>query len=175
MNARVRSSVTAYAMAMIVGYSGFALAGYFIPVRQGPPLPDAAASAALSHAFGEEVPAESAWHASRGTIFRGWLVRRAYVRGHLKTADGVVFSEQVLKVGWPFTTVRGFIRTVGGEVRPAGALLVRGQAGSGPVRFLPVQAVWPGLVFNSLWIAVVFLAAVAIWRRLLSVRMAAGR
>ena len=80
-------------------------------------------------------------------------------------SDEGVYSEQVLKVGWPFTTVRGFVRVADGEVNPDGALWLQEDPTQGPVRFLPIQPVWPGLLINSFGITLLWLAIVALWQR----------
>ena len=67
----------------------------------------------------------------------------AYVEGNLGSSSGERYSEQVLKVGWPSRSVRGFIRTAGGKVDREGARLV-GRADQ-PVRLLPTQPLWPGV------------------------------
>ncbi|NNG17901.1 MAG: hypothetical protein HKM89_15605 [Gemmatimonadales bacterium] len=157
---------------MVLGYLASGLLGLQLAAPEGSPLAEPAAATALTFAFRSDVGPSPIWHRIEGTSTHGWLVRRAYVRGVHGTAEGTRYSEQVLKVGWPFTMVRGFVRLVGTDERRDGVLVVRGDPSAGPVRLLPIQPVWPGLIINSLWLAAVFLAVTELGRRLVGARRA---
>lgn len=99
---------------------------------------------ALSTAF----PLVSGWTDVRGATSHTWLARRAFVEG-VDSATGHRYSEQVLKVGWPFTAVRGFDRRSDAtDIAPSSIGI--GWAADAPFghprRLLPLQPVWPGVV-----------------------------
>lgn len=133
------------------------------PVRAGQPIESEAAEVALDFAFRDARPERMLWHAASGTAHHGWLFRTAYVEGSLGAESGVGYSEQVLKVGWPFTVVRGFIRTAGDEVELEGARLVGGVDRGQPVRLVPMQPVWPGMALYGL-LGMVAAIGVARWQ-----------
>jgi len=148
----------------VLGASAALILGSIIgtasPMRAGQPIETAAAEVALDFAFRDVRLEGVPWYAASGKAHQGWLFRTAYVEGRLGSESGTGYSEQVLKVGWPFTVVRGFIRTVGDDVELEGARLI-GEVDHGqPVRFLPMQPVWPGVVLYGLLGMVV-----AIWVR----------
>jgi hypothetical protein len=155
---------------MVGGYLAFGLLGFQLRPRDGSSLADPAAAAALTFAFREDFAHSPDWYDVEGTSAHGWLTRQAFVRGALEATDGVPYSGQVLKVGWPFTMVRGFVRVVGEDVRREGVLVIRGDPRAGPVRLLPIQPVWPGMIINSLWLAAVLLTMAGLGRRLARAR-----
>ena len=139
---------------MLVGsYCVFGVIGFATRPVKGASLPDSATTEALMFSFGPELSGRT-WVETEGAVARGWLIRQAFVRG-TSDLDSARFSEQVRKIGWPFTTVRGFVRTADGRVLRTGAVLLTGDPLSGPVRFLPIQPVWPGLILNSILITAV--------------------
>jgi hypothetical protein len=152
-----------YATALIGGYIVFALIGFASLPAQGARLSAPVAVDALAFSFGREVPHGASWIEAGGSAAHGWLIRQAYVHGRMEP-NGTRYAEQVRKIGWPFTTVRGFIRAVDHDVQPVGAFFIRGDPAVGPVRFLPMQPVWPGLVVSGIWITLVLVLG----RRLLS-------
>ena len=89
---------------------------------------------------------EQRWRSAEGGIQHGWLFRRSMIKGI--SEEGIPRSEQVLKVGWPFTMARGFVWEEGKQVRSSGAVALEPLTG-GAYRFWPTQPVWPGLVINS--------------------------
>lgn len=143
-----------YVSAVMLGYVTFALVGFVSAPLEGSPLSAAEAEAALAFAF-PNAPGD--WSRTQGTSSHSWLLRRAYVRGYSGRLTPSSYSEQTLKVGWPFTTVRGFIRSAGHERRTTGALFLQGDSSGGSIRFMPIQPVWPGLILNSVWIAALLL------------------
>ena len=151
---------------MVGGYLACGLLGFQLRPHQGASLAESAVTAALTFAFRRDVGQRPGWYSAEGTGSHGWLTRRAYVRGALRGMDGIHYSEQVLKVGWPFTTVRGFVRVAGQDVRRDGVLVIRGDPREGPVQLLPIQPVWPGMIINSVWLAAVLLAMAGLGRRL---------
>jgi hypothetical protein len=151
-----RRILVAYGLALVGGYLAYGLVGFQLRPRARPPLTEQDAATALSFAFGDELGGSTAWWDAAGTSSPGWLVRRAFVQG-TRGPDRVRHSEQVLKVGWPFTMVRGFVRTVGEEVQRDGVLAIQGDPRTGPVRLWPIQPVWPGMIINSLWLGAVLL------------------
>lgn len=110
-------------------------------------LTDDEASAALTYSFPN---AGSEWVNPAGYVSHDWLYRRVYVEGRTGQPDPVRYTEQVLKSGWPFTVSRGFVRTSNGETTTEGVAWMASTPVDGPVRLLPVQPVWPGLVFYGL-------------------------
>lgn len=121
----------------------------------GPAMTPAQAAAALAFAFSDAGPAPDVWADPAGHTMHGWLFRRGYVTGRLGSEPAVAYSEQVLKVGWPFTVVRGFVRTVGSQVRLDGALVLDATAPTTARRLVPLQPVWPGLGLSWLLGAIV--------------------
>ena len=93
---------------------------------------------------------DEAPHMPEGSARRTRLYRRSFVAGWGDGEEPVAYSEQVLKVGWPFTTVRGFVRRAGADVSYEGAVPLSEPArrDSG-IKILPLQIVWPGLVIDS--------------------------
>lgn len=133
-----------------LGYALCAAFGWTLAPTTGNSLDPSEAAAALRFAFPDAGDGSNSWHAPEGTATRGRLIRRAYVHGHLDSSSGPRYSEQVLKVGWPFTVVRGFIRSSGTELRTRGAYFVGPAAVNEPVRMLPMQPVWPGIIVVGL-------------------------
>jgi hypothetical protein len=133
-----------------VGYILFAAFGWAMPPTSGTSITASDAATALSFSFPGTATEATPWHAPNGTASRGWIIRRAYVHGYVGSESGTRYSEQVLKVGWPFTVVRGFIRSAGPELRTQGACFVDPTAAIQPVRMLPAQPVWPGILFVGL-------------------------
>ena len=88
-----------------------------------------------------------------GVVIRRPLERRLFARGVLDDADRTVVATHILKVGWPFTTLRGFIYSVGDQQIALGAAGIEGDVKAGFVSFTPLQPVWPGLVLNTLILA----------------------
>jgi hypothetical protein len=142
----MRAALVGFGIGALCAYALFAIVGVTTQSIPGSPIGAMSAEATLVFAFPTGSAEGGQWHSVSGTARHGWLLRHAYVEGNLDSISGVLHSEQVLKVGWPFTVVRGFIRTVGSEVEREGARLV-GRADPGqPVRLLPTQPVWPGVV-----------------------------
>ena len=152
---RPRRLLAIYGIAMVIGFVASGLLGFQLDPHNGSQLSEPAAAAALTFAFQRDLGLSPKWHHAEGTSTHGWLTRWAHVLG---AADGTRYSEQVLKVGWPFTMVRGFVRTMGEDERHEGVLVVRGDPSAGPVRLLPIQPVWPGMILNSLWLTAALLA-----------------
>lgn len=102
-------------------------------------------------------------HRPRGTTHTGRLIRRAYVSGWTMEEPQRRFSELVLKVGWPFTTVRGFVRRKGVQVEYDGCIPLRQNLGEpDEEKILPLQIVWPGFVINSTLLALLFIGLAAL-------------
>jgi hypothetical protein len=121
--------------------------GVAAPVDPGSPLTEEAAAIALSFSF---PTVEQEWEDPTGSASHGWLFRRAYIAGYGSSTPPTHYSEQVLKVGWPFTVVRGFIRNVEGRISREGAPWTEAQAPEGAARLLPTQPVWLGLALYGL-------------------------
>ena len=128
----------------------FALIGATTRPGADPPITTSAAMEALAFAFRDVGLGAEEWQEPSGTARHGWLLRRAFVQGYLAPDPGNQYTEQVLKVGWPFTVVRGFIRTAGPQVSREGARVMGDVVPGRPVRFLPTQPVWPGVIFYGL-------------------------
>ena len=134
-----------FVLSALGAYTLFALVGLAATPSLGDPLSDDETAAALSLAFPEE---GSDWSQMSGYAAHGHLYRRAYVEG--TSLAGARRSEQVLKVGWPFTVVRGFVRSGGSETVDFGVGWHSEATDGEPARLLPVQPVWPGLAFYGL-------------------------
>ncbi len=141
-----RTFLAAFIAAMALNYLGCGLVGYFADHNFDRTLDTAKATEALATVF----PGSGDWTTASGSVSRGWLMRRAFITGD---RSGAHFSEQVLKVGWPFTTARGFARVRSGVSETEGAILTEEDPRTGPVRYWPVQVVWPGLLINSVPLA----------------------
>ena len=141
-----------------VAYVLCALLGGATQPSLGPAMPPAQAAAALALAFGDAGPTADVWIEPFGHTMHERLFRRAYVTGRLGSEGGPLYSEQVLKVGWPFTVVRGFVRTVGSQVHVDGALVLTATETPTGWRLVPLQPVWPGLGLAGLLGAVVCMA-----------------
>ncbi len=116
-------------------------------------LTEAAIQDQLSFTFGDNLD----WHESnqyplKGEVKRGALFRKVHVSGWSNTNEPIFYAEDVLKVGWPFTTVRGFAHQVGNDVRYVNAY---GLASENGPRFFPLEVVWPGLILNSALFALI--------------------
>lgn len=130
-----------FIVSAICAYAIFGLIGLAATPLLGLPMQDGETLAALDFSF----PVEGGdWTEPLGYASRGWLYRRAYVEG--TTRAGTRRSEQVLKVGWPFTVVRGFVRSGGGGPGDEGVGWASQSRPGEPARLLPVQPVWPGVV-----------------------------
>jgi hypothetical protein len=109
----------------------------------------------------QETPYQPVGSASARALFR-----RAYVLGWNSASSSVAYSEQTLKVGWPFTTVRGFVRRIGAEIQYEGAIpLSSPESSDRGIEFMPTQPVWPGLVINSAIIALLIGVGFSMVRR----------
>jgi hypothetical protein len=150
-----------FLLSALFGYLIFAAVGWAVPPALGPNITASDAAAALNFSFADAVPEARSWHAPAGNVSQGWIVRRAYIHGRLGSESGLRYSEQVLKIGWPFTVARGFIRTVGSGVHTEGACFVGKTPSAQPVRMLPTQPVWPGIIFLGL----VGLLASTLWSK----------
>ena len=145
-----RTVTALLALALVINLSACALLGYLAPLNLKQTLPRADVASALDQVFELPPGPDRAWTEATGTVSHGPFFRRAWLRG---TRNDVDYTEQVLKVGWPFTTLRGFIRQRDSAVDTTGVALMKGTPSAGPVRFLPLQPVWPGLVINTLLLA----------------------
>ena len=159
----MRRMIVGFGVGAVVAYVLFATVGVMAPIRVGPPIETMAAGAALDFAFPDASLERNQWHSVSGTAHHGRLLRRAYVEGSLGSLSGARYSEQVLKVGWPFTVVRGFIRTVGGEIQREGARLVGSVSPGQPARLVPTQPVWPGVALYG-FLGVVAAISARRWR-----------
>jgi|GEM_PF-5877881 len=105
----------------------------------------------LKFVFGDDIQwLDNEHYPLQGKVKHGAIFRKAHIAGWSKETIPVYYAEEVLKVGWPFTTVRGFAHTVGEEVTYIDAIELSAQSGAEQARFFPLQLVWPGLVINSL-------------------------
>ncbi|MEM1054244.1 MAG: hypothetical protein AAGI52_01860 [Bacteroidota bacterium] len=132
-----------FAVLAFVLYAGL---GTLIPPASAPDLPGEQAAEALAFSFAEVESDPAAWSATEGVADHRWWTRRSFVAGETEAGR---YSEQVLKVGWPFTVVRGFVRTSGTSVQPVASHPLS-EVSAGPVRMLPLQPVWPGVVAMGL-------------------------
>ena len=151
----MKAFLTAWLSGALAVYLACTLVGYFTGLQLEQKLGEQAARDSLAFAFSD---AED-WTGVRGGVSQGWLIRKAWTTGE---SQGRHYSEQVLKVGWPFTAARGFARIRAGETDTEGAILLQGDPKTSMVRFMPVQPVWPGIVINSLPLALLLLVG---WRR----------
>ena len=143
----------------LLAYFVCALVGAMVPPGLGSNITSSEAEAALTLSFSDAVSQSDQWYAASGHASHGWFIRRASVTALLGSDSGTVYSEQVLKVGWPFTVVRGFIRTVGFEMNREGARLIASQEAAASHRMVPTQPVWPGVAFFGLLGALGFAVA----------------
>ena len=134
----------------LVAYAIGAFVGAAAAPAPGTSITTTEAAAALAFSFPDAGSEPASWFSPSGNASQGWLIRRAYVTGRLWSETGTVYSEHVLKVGWPFTVVRGFIRMVGSETSQEGAGGIPPAPGATSARMLPTQPVWPGLIFYGL-------------------------
>lgn len=139
-------------LALFINVAGFGLIGYLSSLALSEPVPAPAVATNLSTVFGLPPSDVGEWSHLEGWVHHGALVRRGWAFG---VRDGVEYREQVLKAGWPFTSVRGFLHVRNGELESRYAAWMAGPPSAGPVRYWPLQPVWPGLVFNTAWIALV--------------------
>lgn len=121
------------------------------PLTDGTPLEQSEVIEQLAFTFDDQL----AWQRAApfepsGEMRRRALVRQLSVTGWSTAPTPIRYSEQIMKVGWPFTTVRGFIRTEGKVTRYEGAIPLQSVTTSGTsLRILPTQIVWPGILINS--------------------------
>jgi len=146
----MKALLVGFPCSALLAYLLCALAGVTAQPVPGPSVTAEEAAAALAFSFSDADPEPGSWHIPSGTASHGWLFRRAYVQGHLGSVSGTFYSEQVLKVGWPFTVVRGFVRRVGPQTTQEGALVIGAAQMATSRRILPTQPVWPGVVFYGL-------------------------
>jgi hypothetical protein len=154
----MKRPVLHFSLSAIMAYVAFGFIGLAATPSLGPPLSVGEAETALAFSFPDE---GRDWTESSGHASHGWLYRRAYVEGTSRA--GVRRSEQVLKVGWPFTVVRGFVRGGDGEPGNLGVAWTSPASRGEPARLLPVQPVWPGLAFFG-FLGALLLGAIS-WRR----------
>jgi len=137
-----------------------AIYGMIVPASYSETLDSATAAESISFVFGVETGGPLELTVAEGSIHHGPLTRRSFIHG--ATTEGE-YAEQVLKVGWPFTVARAFIHVTPEGRRTIGVL---GSAAEGELPaegIIPVQPVWPGVIFWGL--IGVLLAAVPTFRR----------
>jgi len=142
----MRRFLTAFLVSALSAYVVFAVSGFFLTPQYDETATPDAVTFALDYAFPEAATQPASWTQPTGAISHRTLYRRASMRG---VKDGR-YTEQVLKVGFPFTIARGFIRTTPTEVHVLGAAFVSGDPTTGQATFLPLLPVWPGIVFFGL-------------------------
>jgi len=142
----------------VSGYAVCGLLGYLSPTGFPEPLEDTQSREALSLAF----PGQR-WRSAEGATHHGWLFRRSRISGI--SEDGKPHSEQVLKVGWPFTMARGFVWEQDEQLRGSGALTLE-RLPDGAYRFWPLQPVWPGLLIDSGLILLSLLVLGRVYKRI---------
>lgn len=142
----MRTLLLRFAGVAVLAYAVFAALGTLIPPASAPALPSEQAAEALAFSFAEVEADPEQWVAAEGVADHRWWTRRSFVSGETEAGR---YSEQVLKVGWPFTVVRGFIQTSGDAIVPVHSRPL-GSATVGPRRMLPLQPVWPGVVAMGL-------------------------
>jgi hypothetical protein len=130
-----------FALCGLCAYAAFGLIGLAAPPTLGIPLSARETQTSLAFSFPDE---GGDWTRASGYASHGWLYRRAYVQG--MSAAGARRAEQVLKVGWPFTVVRGFVRSGNGAPGHLGVGWTSDVSPGDPARLLPLQPVWPGIV-----------------------------
>ncbi len=142
----MRSLLTAALCSAALAYVLFSGLGVLLSPALDTPLSEASAADALAFSFPDQ---GEHWVEPSGAVAHTWLHRQAYVEGFAVERNvDQRYTEQVLKVGWPFTVVRGFIRSTGtASARTGVAWAAPAEA---PVRLLPMQPVWPGVVFYGL-------------------------
>lgn len=138
--------ITHFFLSALLAFVCFAVGGLVVPLRYEQTASDDAVTFALDYAFPTAAASPGPWTETAGAITHRKLYRRAFMKGK-KTAP---YSEQVLKVGFPFTVVRGFIRTSPAGTDALGAVFVAGDMEAGQATFMPLLPVWPGLVFFGL-------------------------
>ena len=139
-------------------YITAAVLGLALSPQRGEPLDPERVREALEFAF----PATTDWSDVEGAVSHRWLVRRAFVSG-VDDDAGTLFSEQILKIGWPFTIVRGFDRRSDSRVSDVDSIgvgWVSGEQLGQPRRLLPLLPVWPGLAVCSVTLAAAFSTAI---------------
>lgn len=144
----------------VLGFGALAAIGYSLEPGPGEPITAEEAGATLNFAFRTELGPSHTWQTANGSISHTWFVRRAFAEGISSDGFSTRYTEQVLKVGWPFTMVRGFVRVTGSSIEADGAYLLDSGAETGPVRFLPLLPVWPGVLFDGLLLGLVFFGLV---------------
>lgn len=154
----MKAGLVGFPCGALAAYVVCALVGAAVQPVLGPSMSTTEAAAALAFSFRGAGSEPGAWYDPSGNASHSWIFRRAFVTGHLGSDSGTAYSEQVLKVGWPFTVARGFIRTVGPEMSQEGARVMGAAKAGLPTRMLPTQPVWPGVVFFGLVGAIGFTA-----------------
>ncbi|MEM8558533.1 MAG: hypothetical protein AAGG50_11985 [Bacteroidota bacterium] len=143
----MRFAFFAAAGTAMLAFLCFGVLGFVLSPSLDTTLAEADAVAALAFTFDDR---PGAWQNASGQIAHTWLYRQAYIGGEVRRGTASVsHTEQVLKVGWPFTVVRGFIRSAGSDVEHTGVAWSAETVGQ-PARLWPVQPVWPGVVFYGL-------------------------
>jgi hypothetical protein len=153
--------VRVFVAAALGAYVASAFIGLALPADRGTALTESDAVLALRYAFGNL--SSDQWQDAMGHALHHPVTRRAFISG---MQGETRYTEQVLKVGWPFTMARGFVRTRGAVVERDGALMPQGDPAGGPIAFLPVLPVWPGLLFNGMILTLPLLAVGVAARRL---------
>lgn len=120
----------------------------------------------LEFVFGDDIQwLDNEQYPLQGKVKHGALFRKAHIAGWSREVNPVYYAEEVLKVGWPFTTVRGFAHTVGDEVAYINAIELNASSSAQRTKFFPLQLVWPGLIINSLLLAIVMWCVGAGYKR----------
>lgn len=146
----MKAGLVGFGCGALIAYLLCALVGAAAPPNLGPSMTTNEAATALAFSFSDAGSGPGSWYAPSGNASQGWLFRRAYVTGRSGSDSGTFYSEQALKVGWPFTVVRGFVRNVGTAMSLHGARIIGARETATPLRMLPTQPVWPGMVFFGL-------------------------
>lgn len=157
-------SVAIFASALLGNLVLTVILALVLPLPEGQPMTPAQSGAFLEEAMGSWLEPDTVIVAE-GTVSHRALERRVFVRGVLSDTGQTVVATHVLKIGWPFTTLRGFVHIRGKETMADGAIRIRGNPRVGFVRFIPLNPVWPGVIINTLMIAVAAGAGALMIRR----------
>lgn len=135
-----RKSSVLYAIALVLNLAVCWSIALLINSAMDEEITNDAITEQLDFVFGDD----KAWlddelYPLRGHVKHGALFRKAHIAGWSKETIPVYHAEDVLKVGWPFTTVRGFAHTVGEEVTYINAIALGGQYGASQLNFFPAS------------------------------------
>lgn len=139
-----------FGLTALAAYLFAATLGLFIDTSYDVHLDPHVAAESLVFVFQHETGSTLEFGSADGATYHSFLTRRSFISGDALNETEPGYSEQVLKMGWPFTVARGFVHGTPSGNHTHGAILFSTDSALPTRPILPIQPVWPGIAFWGL-------------------------